>query len=110
MSTSSSPPSTMTWAHPLGIFAVSRYFLGIFTVFLVWVVVFLVGVVVGDGVRSKRRILLLASCGNGCFPCNVLMHLTSMFRWNEVKLSVVLVVLIIGGEVGCEVLCWAGAH
>ena len=73
VSTSSSPPSSATWAHPLGILATSQYFLGIFTVFVIQVAVFFVGIVffgVGSDVRSERYVLRLPSCNGSGFPCN----------------------------------------
>ena len=101
--TSASPSSSATWAHPLGILATAWYFLGIFTIFLIWVMVFFVGVVcfgVGDDVRSERRALRLPSCGNSGFSRNFCMDLPSMFCWNEVKLVVVFIMVIFRWEVG----------
>ena len=101
--TSAFSSSSATWAHPLGILVTPWYSLGIFTVFLVWVAIFFVGVVhlgVGGDVWSERRTLCLPSCGGSGFSCNFCMDLTSMFFWNEVKPAIVFVMVVFGWEVG----------
>ena len=107
ITTLSSPSSLATWAHPLGILATLRYSLGIFTVFLIWVVVFFVGVVcfgVSSDVRGERRALHLPSCGGSGFSHNCFMDLVSMFIQNEVELVVVFVMVVFGWEVGREMV------
>ena len=101
--TLASPSSSATWAHPLGILATPRYSLSIFTIFLIWVVIFFVGVVcfiVGNDVRSERHALRLPSCSGNGFLRNCLMDLASMFLQNKVELVVVFVVMVFGWEVG----------